>query len=741
MLIRQLILIFLILIASNMCMKAAHIIGGVMSYEYISTENNINTYKITLRVFRDCNPFTTGADFDKPAPISIGKSDFTYFNKNVSFGNPVVTTISNQFTNFCLALPPNVCVQQGVYTKLVKLPIEDNLSYFIIYQRCCRNNTIFNILAPGDRGATFMIEITPEAQKLNNSSPTFKNFPPIAICGNYALNFDHSAIDIDGDSLVYSLTAPLEGGGKDMDMSCTSISPIPACLPPYESVSYRNPFNINNPIGGSPGLSLNKETGLMLGNPDILGQFVVGVMVKEYRNGVLLSTTIRDFQFNITQCEKTVNALLEIDDTQGKDLELTVCGGKTFDIENKSSLASSILSYDWEFEHDGKKLTSQDKNITLQTPEPGIYTGRLIVNQGLECTDTANYVINRLPELTADFDADFDPCERTGIQFTDKSTTETGIDYTHSWTSNGMEFSTSSNPLLNLLTVGDKKFTLIIKDINNCIDSTTHFVDYIQSPDYDLVFAPSLTGCANALITMNHLDPLDAELQKIDWDFGDGAKGEGPVPQHIYASQGDYDISVKITHSLGCIYEKTFRNVIHIKESPVAAFDFNPKELSNLSAKISINDLSKDAIKWLYDFGEGEFSILTEPIYEYKDTGIYTIYQKVTNQFGCIDTAFAIVDVKPIYTIFLPNAFIAGSNSINGSYGAVGIPFGLREFEMRIYDRWGNEVFHSNDFNQKWDGNNSDGQPAANGVYAVLVRLTGARGATETIRGQAVLLK
>ncbi|MFZ1586576.1 MAG: gliding motility-associated C-terminal domain-containing protein [Saprospiraceae bacterium] len=163
--------------------------------------------------------------------------------------------------------------------------------------------------------------------------------------------------------------------------------------------------------------------------------------------------------------------------------------------------------------------------------------------------------------------------------------------------------------------------------------------------------------------------------------------------------------------------------------------------MSNLSAKISINDLSKDAIKWLYNFGEGEFSILTEPIYEYKDTGIYTIYQKVTNQFGCIDTAFAIVDVKPIYTIFLPNAFIAGSNSINGSYGAVGIPFGLREFEMRIYDRWGNEVFHSNDFNQKWDGNNSDGQPAANGVYAVLVRLTGARGATETIRGQAVLLK
>lgn len=155
MLLRQLLLIFLILIASNMCMKAAHIIGGVMSYEYISTENNINTYKITLRVFRDCNPFTTGADFDKPAPISIGKSDFTYFNKNVSFGNPVVTTISNQFTNFCLALPPNVCVQQGVYTKLVKLPIEDNLSYFIIYQRCCRNNTIFNILAPGDRGGNF----------------------------------------------------------------------------------------------------------------------------------------------------------------------------------------------------------------------------------------------------------------------------------------------------------------------------------------------------------------------------------------------------------------------------------------------------------------------------------------------------------------------------------------------------------------------------------------------------------
>ena len=163
--------------------------------------------------------------------------------------------------------------------------------------------------------------------------------------------------------------------------------------------------------------------------------------------------------------------------------------------------------------------------------------------------------------------------------------------------------------------------------------------------------------------------------------------------------------------------------------------------MSNLSTKISINDLSKDAIKWLYDFGEGEISILPEPIYEYRDTGIYTIYQKVTNQYGCTDTAIALVDVKPVYTIFLPNAFIAGSNSENGSYGAVGIPFGLSKFEMRIFDRWGNEVFHSNDFNKKWDGTTSNGLPAVNGVYAVLVRLTGARGATETIRGQAVLLK
>ncbi len=129
-----------------------------------------------------------------------------------------------------------------------------------------------------------------------NSSPTFTYFPPLFICKGQPLSFDHSATDADGDSLVYSFYDPYDGDPADPSKYPTFSGNTATFLP----VTFLGGYSSINPLGGAP-LNIS-STGLLTGTPPALGQYVVGIAVKEYRNGVYLDETIRDFQFNVVTC-------------------------------------------------------------------------------------------------------------------------------------------------------------------------------------------------------------------------------------------------------------------------------------------------------------------------------------------------------------------------------------------------------------------------------------------------------
>lgn len=180
-------------------------------------------------------------------------------------------------------------------------------SYHVVYQRCCRNETITNIISPNETGNTYTVEITPEAQLTCNSSPQFNTFPPAVICTNQPFSFEHNANDKDGDSLVYAFTAPLLGGGLDLSTegrsTCSGVTPSPPCPPPYNEVSFiGDDFDSAHPFGNT--LQIDPSTGIISGTPTIQGHYLASIGVSEYRNGILLSSTQREFQITIADCEQ-----------------------------------------------------------------------------------------------------------------------------------------------------------------------------------------------------------------------------------------------------------------------------------------------------------------------------------------------------------------------------------------------------------------------------------------------------
>jgi hypothetical protein len=175
------------------------------------------------------------------------------------------------------------------FTKTYYFP-PSTKGYVIAYQRCCRNAAIVNVSDPGNTGATYYCRIPPSGVTDSNNSAIFKNYPPQLICVNYPIVYDNSATDADGDSLTYEFCPSITGADG------ANVKPIPS-PPPYSTITYLPPFTYLYPLTSLPEISINPTTGLITGTPTVIGRYLVSVCCHEWRNGVIINTIIREFQF------------------------------------------------------------------------------------------------------------------------------------------------------------------------------------------------------------------------------------------------------------------------------------------------------------------------------------------------------------------------------------------------------------------------------------------------------------
>lgn len=733
--------------------KAAHIIGGEITYVC----NGGDSYTFTLKMYRDCAG--QGALFDGAgnAPfdlqLSIYQGDSNQEFASINPGAPVVVPVNPEISNPCLIVPPNVCVEEGTYVFSLNLPYTGE-SYHLVYQRCCRNNTITNISNPGDTGATYTMELTAEAQLECNSSPTFNNFPPIIICAGEPIDFDFSATDIDGDELVYELCVPYTGGGPDTDnaFSPNGVAPNPD-LPPntnganaYPPVNFIDPpYSFDSPLNGNPGLTIDPNTGFMTGVPTNLGQYVVGVCVKEYRNGELLSVLRRDFQFNVANCEPTVVADIREDFIIDNTFQVISCGDSVVTMINESYQAQFIDEYQWTFDLGGGVIENySSEDVTVEFPGVGTYPGQLVLNPGTNCADTANIEVNIYPDIVADFEFEYDTCISGPVLFTDLSISGAGPNAITDW---AWDFGdgnsrTDQNPDHLYMIPGNLPVELRVTDINGCEDSLTQEINYFPVPALLVVDPGDLIVCQPAEVFFDNLSfPID-ETYDVFWDFGDGNFGQGVSPTHVFEDPGVYTVSLEITSPIGCYTDTIFPNLIEVLPSPVAGFDYSPEELSNFNPTVTFIDESIDAESWKWEFGPFGVSFLTEPVFTFPDTGLVDVLQIVTHLSGCKDTAVARLDIEPQVRYFLPNAFTPNTDGVNDSFRGEGVMEGARDFTFQIWNRYGELIFETNDPYESWNGRKfNTGEMAPAGNYLVVVAYVEPRGQQIKINGYVTLIK
>jgi gliding motility-associated-like protein len=409
----------------------------------------------------------------------------------------------------------------------------------------------------------------------------------------------------------------------------------------------------------------------------------------------------------------------------------TVCLGSTTNFANNSTISvGSITAYHWDF--GVANLTNDTSNA--QTPSytytaAGTYVVTLTTtsNNGCQTTTTINVTVNSLP--TAAF-SNTPACANSPMQFTDLSVANSGNIASWVWDfGDNSPNSNVQNPSHAYANMNAYNVTLIVTTSNGCVDTIVQQVQAAPVPQVQFV-ADTLAGCP--VLCVNFSDQSTIASGNINgwvWDFGDGNTANTQNPQHCYTQTGVYTVSLTVYSAVGCADSLTINNMITVYPVPVASFSATPQTTTVLQPTVNFTDQSQGANSWHWDFGDGDTLglLVQNPQHTFSNeiATNYDVTLTVTNQYGCQDDTTIEVIVGPDFTFFIPNAFTPNGDGLNDGFFGTGI--GITEYQIWIFDRWGNMIFTTKDMTEAWDGTvhraGSSGEICQQDVYVWKVAL------------------
>ena len=232
-------------------------------------------------------------------------------------------------------------------------------------------------------------------------------------------------------------------------------------------------------------------------------------------------------------------------------------------------------------------------------------------------------------------------------------------------------------------------------------------------------------GCAPLAVNMP--DPQLGSGLTYLWTLGNGSTSGAPAPSVVYQA-GSYAVSLTVSTILGCTSTSPTQGIVNAWQPPTAGFTANMWNTTAANANIVFTDQSVGSISsWSWIFGDGGTSANDSPEHTYTDVGTFQVSLTVTDVHGCSDETDGNIIITPVYDVVIPTAFTPNGHGGNGGaydpndlsndvfYAFVRF---VKEFRMRVFNRWGELIFESDDVRVGWDGYYR-GQLSPQDVYVV----------------------
>jgi gliding motility-associated-like protein len=203
------------------------------------------------------------------------------------------------------------------------------------------------------------------------------------------------------------------------------------------------------------------------------------------------------------------------------------------------------------------------------------------------------------------------------------------------------------------------------------------------------------------------------------WSFGDGPTSMATgcdSAKHCYTVAGIYTVVYNVTDINNCKGSASLPNLINALPRPVAGFSASPQPTTIIDPTITFTDQSKgNPVSWSWTFGDPNDStvFVQNPVHLYKDTGCYNVYLLIVDTNGCRDSITQPVCIQPYFTFYAPNTFTPNGDGKNDIWMPYGIGIDPKNYDLIMFDRWGNLMFETHVWGEGWDGRANHGTDIA----------------------------
>lgn len=404
--------------------------------------------------------------------------------------------------------------------------------------------------------------------------------------------------------------------------------------------------------------------------------------------------------------------------------DITLCAGQTTTL-----VASGGTAYVW----------SNGPQSAINPVTPTSTTTYFVTATGT-CSgyDSVTVFVNPLPTITA-----------TGslgnILMGEPVTLTASGGNTYMWSGNPYDASlngqaNSASPIVT--PVFTTVYTVVGTDVNGCTGTASVIV--IVTPVFPEVnfFANPISGCEPLLVQFTDSTIKAAPGASYHWDFGNGTTSDMKNPMALYTDNGLYDVSLTVLNPGGYGMTLNAPAYVEVFPKPVAIMQVLPnRQVTILENTLGFFDQSiGNPVQWSWNFGDGGTSDQSHLYYTYADTGTYEVEFAIMNEYGCTDTTYTSVTVRPESYLFVPNAFTPNGDGKNDVFYLQGQGILEGTYFIRIFDRWGEEIFFSNNTENSWDGTYK-GKPAPLGAYIYYIEFLDFEHHIHTLKGSVEIYR
>jgi gliding motility-associated-like protein len=370
--------------------------------------------------------------------------------------------------------------------------------------------------------------------------------------------------------------------------------------------------------------------------------------------------------------------------------DTSICPQAFATLHAKGEGGTGIISFSW------KPGGATGSSVSVNPATTTTYTIVGTDQKGCSDSTTVTVKLNAIPVITAAGDT---------ICFGKSTTLNASGAATYTWApSTGLNSATGSKVIAS--PPSTTTYTITGTDNNNCLGNTTVIVNVKPAP---IVTTTGGNACPGDTMTLRANGAVT-----YTWI---PAKGLNTTKGPVVIASPDQTTTYTITGTSvnGCTATATATATIN--PEPVAAIIANPNSALVFYPTIHFTDNTVGgAVKWNWSFGDPKKSTSTKqhPSFTYPDTiGTYKVRLAVVNQFGCVDTAWTLVDVHGQYSFYIANTFTPNADGINDGFAPKGTGIDESDYGFWIFDRWGNLIWKSHTWGDHWNGRANDGADIA----------------------------